>query len=315
VSSKPPSLSAILAVVHALLLPVRERDPRGRKPEYSDELMVALVIFERAWGFSSSKQMLALLASTGENVPAEATFCERKQKLTAVILAALKQFFASGLSSVRLHLDSKKLPICSLGRAKRTQLPGARGIDIANQLPFFGLRLHTLVDDSGRLADVRLRPANVHDVKVAPELLKTLRYKVVTADKGYVSAPLRRRCSLQTVDFITKRRSNQLPNTVRERRLMRCHRRVETVFSQLDRLGLSHKVHVSTTGLYVHILAVLLAYCVLTFIRDYPSIVLAILKLHLFPNLGKMFSKSNFADPTKKRIAQSSIRLLPPPSL
>jgi hypothetical protein len=96
---------------------------------------------------------------------------------------------------------------------------------------------------------------------------------------------------------------------------MRCHRRVETVFSQLDRLGLSHKVHVSTTGLYVHILAVLLAYCVMTFIRDYPSIVLAILKLHLFPNLGKMFSKSNFADPTKKRIAQSSIRLLPPPSL
>jgi hypothetical protein len=68
---------------------------------------------------------------------------------------------------------------------------------------------------------------------------------------------------------------------------MRHHRRVETVFSQLDRLGLSHKVHVSTTGLYLHILAVLLAYCVLTFIRDYPSVLLVALScLYLFPNLG-----------------------------
>lgn len=286
-SSKPPSLSAILAVVHALRLPVRERDPRGRKAIYSDELIVALVVFERTWGFSSSKQMLALLTSMGEQVPAEATYCERKRKLIAVILAVLKQFFTSGSGAARLHLDSKKLPVCSLGRAGRTQLPGARGIDIANQLPFFGLRLHALVDDSGRLADVRLRPANIHDVKVAPELLTPLRYKVVTADKGYVSAALRRRCSLHAVDFITKRRSNQIPNTIRERRLMRQHRRVETVFSQLDRLGLSHKVHVSPTGLYLHIFAALLAYCVLTFIRHYPSVVLtALASLRFFPNLG-----------------------------
>lgn len=124
-------------------------------------------------------------------MPAEATYCERKQKLIAVILAALKRFFALGASSARLHLDSKKLPVCSLGRAARTGLPGARGIDVANQLPFFGLRLHALVDDAGRLADIRLRPANVHDVKVAPELLAPLRYKVVTTDKGYQSAALR----------------------------------------------------------------------------------------------------------------------------
>ena len=186
-SSKPPFLAAILAVVHALLLPARERDPRGRKATYPDELIVALVIFERAWGFNSSKKMLALLASMGECVPAEATYCERKQKLIAVILAVLKQFFTSGSSSARLHIDSKKLPVCLLGRARRTQLPGARGIDVANQLPFFGLRLHALVDNSGQLADARLRPANVHDVKVAPELLNRLRYKVVTADKEGLS--------------------------------------------------------------------------------------------------------------------------------
>lgn len=278
-SSKPPSLSAILAVVHALLLPVRERDPRGRKATYPDELIVALVVFERAWGFNSSKQMLALLASMDEHIPVEATFCERKRKLTDVILAALTQFFASELGAPRLHLDSKKLPVCSLGRARRTRLPGARGIDIANQLPFFGLRLHALVNDLGQLADVRLRPANIHDVKVAPDLLAHLRYKVVSADKGYLSATLRRRCSLHAVDFVTKRRANQIPNTPRERRLMLHHRRVETIFSQLDRPGLSHKVHVSTTGLYLHIFAVLLAYCLLTFIRDCPSFVLAVLKL------------------------------------
>lgn len=69
-SSKPPSLAAIVAVVQSLLLPCRERDARGRKPKYSDELIIALVIFERVWGFSSSKKMLALLGSVGEAVPA-----------------------------------------------------------------------------------------------------------------------------------------------------------------------------------------------------------------------------------------------------
>ena len=139
----------------------------------------------------------------GEQVRAEATFCERKQKLIAVMLTVLKQFFASGSGAARLHIDSKKLPVCSLGRARRTKLPGARGVDIANQLPFFGLRLHALVNDSGRLADVRLRPANIHDVKVAPELLTHLRYKVVTADKGYLSATLRRRFSGNSGDYQT----------------------------------------------------------------------------------------------------------------
>ena len=68
---------------------------------------------------------------------------------------------------------------------------------------------------------------------------------------------------------------------------MRHQRRVETVFSQLDRLGLSHKVHVSPTGLYLHIFAVLLAYCVLIFIRDCPSVVLTGLYLPLpFPEFG-----------------------------
>jgi hypothetical protein len=178
VSKKPPSLGQIVEVVQPLLLPKRERDPRGRQPSYSDELIIGLVIFERVWGFASSKKMLALLASMGEQVPAEATFCERKQKLIAVILAVLKQVFASGSAAARLHIGLKELLVCSLGRAGRT----ARGIDIANQLPFFSLRLHALVDDSGRLADVRLWPANLHDVNGAPELLTHLRYKVVTAN-------------------------------------------------------------------------------------------------------------------------------------
>lgn len=39
-------------------------------------------------------------------------------------------------------------------------------MDVANQQPFFGLRLHALVDDTGQLADAKLQPANVHDAKL-----------------------------------------------------------------------------------------------------------------------------------------------------
>ena len=39
-----PSLQEIVAAVEALLLPRRKKAPQGRKPHYSDELIIALAV-------------------------------------------------------------------------------------------------------------------------------------------------------------------------------------------------------------------------------------------------------------------------------
>lgn len=145
-------------------------------------------------------------------------------------------------------------------RAGHTKLAGGYGRDHIHNTPFYGFRLHARVDDTGRLCAVLLRAANEHDVKVAPRLLGALSYTVVTADKGYLSRDLKTDLAQNAVDLVTPRRNNQLPPPERELNLYRGHRIVESVFSSLDRLGLSQRPYRSTVGCLLHVYATMLAY-------------------------------------------------------
>lgn len=97
-------------------------------------------------------------------------------------------------------------------------------------------------------------------MKVAPRLLDTLSYTIITADKGYISQDLKANLAPQAVDLVTPRRSNQLPPPKREQNLYQGHRIIETVFSSLDRLGFSDRPYRSNIGFILHIFSTLLAY-------------------------------------------------------
>ncbi|HEU4743361.1 MAG TPA: transposase [Meiothermus sp.] len=181
-------------------------------------------------------------------------------------------------------MDSKKLPTAALARAKRVRLPGRIGRDHANRTHFYGLRLHAQVDDRGYLRRVLLRPAQEHDVAVAVRLLRGLKYGVVPGDRGYLSRGLKAEVARQGVDLIARHKRNMRPHSERERRLstglagplerlhlLRGHRIIESVFSSLDRLGLSERPYRKTQGLIFHIYAVLLGYGLLKRMEHDPA--------------------------------------------
>lgn len=186
-----PSLQEIVAAIEALLLPRRKKAPQGRKPCYSDELIIALAVYQHLWRFRYAQVLLLWLRSQGEPVPAPSTFCERKAQLLGQMVLAVKALAALLNPPLRLRMDSKKLPTAALARAKRVRLPGRIGRDHANRTHFYGLRLHAQVDDRGYLRRVLLRPAQEHDVTVAVRLLRGLKYGVVPGDKGYLSRGLK----------------------------------------------------------------------------------------------------------------------------
>jgi len=64
---------------------------------------------------------------------------------------------------------------------------------------------------------------------------------VVTGDKGYLSRALKAQAAWQGVDLIARHKRNMRPHTRRERYFLRGQRMVESVFSSLDRLGLSER--------------------------------------------------------------------------
>lgn len=134
-------------------------------------------------GFRYAQQMLAVLRSLGQPVPAPSTFPERKAGpgFMGLLILAVKQLCAQGRAT-KQHLDSKKLEVVDSARAKRTKLTGRHGYDPIHQTRFYGFRLHARVDDQGSLCEVLLRSANEHDVKVAPRLLGTLSYTIVTGN-------------------------------------------------------------------------------------------------------------------------------------
>ena len=199
------------------------------------------------------------MISLGVKVPASSTFSERKAALLAQVVLAVKQL-CSGVQATRQHLDSKKLEVVDFARARRTGLTGAYGRDHIHNTTFYGFRLHARVTDTGKLCQLLLRPANEHDVSVAPRLLSDLSYTIVTGDKGYISKGLKADLAKSAVDLVTPRKSNQLPPPQREKNLYKGHRIVESVFSSFDRLGLSDRPYRSNTGLVLHVYTTILAY-------------------------------------------------------
>ena len=112
------------------------------------------------------------------------------------------------------------------------------GIAVANQMHFFGYRLHLLVTLQGVITNFVLPPARPHDVRVAPKVLEDEANLLVTGDAGYVSEPLAVELTKQDIILLTPAREGQSRRPHREmRRMLRSVRQlIETVGSQLERI-------------------------------------------------------------------------------
>jgi hypothetical protein len=281
-----PSLSRIVTTVKQLYLPKRNRAVQGCQPHYSDDLIVALAVYQHLAGFKYANAMLDSLAKQGLDIPAESTYSERKKLLLGSVILAVKALCGFGEHPRRVHMDSKQVATSEYARAARVKLPGSVGWDAINECYFYGLRLHSTVDDEGWLRRVVLRKAHEHDVTVAPRLLTGLSYTVVTGDKGYVSQPLRERFAPFAVDVIAKRRRNQNPAPARERFLLQQHKQVETTFSSLDTRGLLVRRYRKPWGLVFHLFSVLLADFFHRLFQQFPALGLLIPFSFLLSRIG-----------------------------
>jgi Transposase DDE domain len=267
-----PSLNRIVTAIVQLRLPLRKRAVQGVQPRFSDTFILALAVYQNISGFKFANAMLENLQAQGIDVPATSTFSERKKLLLGNIVVCIKALCQFAQKPVRVHMDSKKLPVAQLARASRVKLPGAVGWDAINKQYFYGLRVHGSVDDTGWLRKIVLGKANQADVKVAPKLLSGLSYTVATGDKGYIDKKLKAQFAKQGVDVVTKARKNQQPISQRENRLLEHHRQVETTFSGLDLGGLVMRVYRKPWGLVFHIMSVVMADFLKRLFGQFPSL-------------------------------------------
>jgi hypothetical protein len=175
----------------------------------------------------------------------------------------LLQQLLSSKAPLRL-MDSTKLPVCRDHRAKRHKVAkDIAGWGKNHQGFWFGLKLHASVDLQGRLCQIALTAANVHDAQAMPYILN-IHTKVAVGDSTYGASKMQGRIwrDYQAL-IVAPPHYKQIKKlmTSWQHTLLKARSKVETVFDYLkEHMGLVSSFPRSVTGLVLHYVRILLAY-------------------------------------------------------
>lgn len=186
-------------------------------------------------------------------------------------LSDLLAFIATTLGEVLMHgevfvIDSIPVPVCRRARARRCRKVRGReycGYCAAKKEKFFGWRLHLIATPDGIPVSFQLVPAGFHDLTPLHELAYVLPYGArLFGDKAYNSADDEASILAETgVRVVPIRKVNMQPHEwfLDELELREYRHTIETVNSQLEKMGVE-RLHARTnSGLELKVLASLVA--------------------------------------------------------
>lgn len=164
------------------------------------------------------------------------------------IVALLGEMFANGEVFI---IDSMPLPVCKRVRARRCKKVRGKpycGYCAAKREKFFGWRLHLICTADGIPVAFDLLPAAEHDLTPIHELTVGLPSGAsVFGDKAYISADDVQTIFEETgVRLVSMKRKNMAPNRwVDDFDLRQYRKRIETVYSQMEAMGVQ-RLHTRT---------------------------------------------------------------------
>ncbi len=232
------------------------------EPSYPALVMFKALLLQRWHGLSDPEMETALAdrlsfmafagLSLGDPTPGHSTIWRFREKLGVhglldkLLAEANRQIEAAGLMvkegtliDATLVTSAARRPRMDEGKTSATD-PEARFGTTNDRGRFaFGYKMHVAVDaGSGFVCDMKLTPANIQDVAVAPHLLDHAA-GVVYADRGYDSDGLRRELARRGLgDGLMRRKRGQplSPAEVeRNHELSLVRRAVESVFGTMKR--------------------------------------------------------------------------------
>jgi hypothetical protein len=224
----------------------QEKKLRGRGPEptLSDPEVLTMEIVGEFLGIDAEKDLYAYFKRHyAEWFPAlrgvhRTTFTRQMANLWVAKERLWRHLLSRRIDfdpSVSL-VDSFPMPVCRFARAYRCRLlpeESAFGYDETKKQTFYGLRAHLRVCWPGVVVGVDLAPANVHDLRMAEELLEGVEEGWVLGDRNYWSPDLAEQFEAEGVRLLAPYKSKKREEKPWPRWLVQKRRRIETVFSQL----------------------------------------------------------------------------------
>ncbi|MFW0717497.1 IS982 family transposase [Pedobacter sp. N23S346] len=218
----------------------------GPKPKFSDIEIIALSLTAEATGIISENHLFHILNSDYKldfpNILSRRQYNDRLKNLFKII-----EHVRNKIVSIMNHhtdvfaIDSMPMEICKLSREHRStfskghdfESPG-KGFCASQNRYFYGYKLHAICSPVGVIQQFDLSNAKIHDVHYLKDISHTFRNCIITGDRGYISASIKKslleKCN---ISLQVPGRSNQnvkvkVPKTFRIVR-----KRIETIFSQL----------------------------------------------------------------------------------
>ena len=232
---------AVFCLVDDWLADKRLRQ-RGPQPTLSDSEVLTMEIIGEFLGIDTDKGLyLFFRRHYGSWFPALRQVHRTTFSRQAANLWAIKaQLWRHVLSCIHCDplislVDSFPVPVCRFARAYRCRLfPewAAFGHDEVAKQTFYGLRAHVRISWPGAIVDLRLAPANVHDLTAAEDLLTGVQGWGL-GDRNYWSPKLAERLREQGLLLMAPYKSSKRERKPWPHWLTNTRRRIETVIGQL----------------------------------------------------------------------------------
>jgi hypothetical protein len=164
------------------------------------------------------------------------------------VVSLVAELYAQGEAFI---IDSMPVSVCKRARAPRCKKVRGKaycGYCAAKKEKFFGRRLHLICTADTVPVSFDLLPAAEHDLTPIHELTVALPAETTLfGDKGYIAEPDATIIFAATgVRFVTVRRRNMCPNSwPDDYDLQHYRKRIETIYSQLEAMGVQ-RLHVRT---------------------------------------------------------------------
>lgn len=258
------AIVTIYVVIDDLLKVMRYQDDVRARLSAAEILMVAIVAAQQFQ--NHHERALGVLYQTGYIAKFSVSRFNRRlhalKSLFSQVLTSLGELLAGGEVFI---IDAMPIPVCKLVRDKRcTKLQGREyyGYCVTKKQHFFGWHLHLVCDAQGIPVAFDWLPARWDELVAVQYLLADLPPgSQVVADKGYISVTDQQLAYVcGEIRLIPRSRRNMCPNSPEDVLLIRQHRPViETLFSQLEKMGIQ-RLHARTiNGLDLKLLASLAA--------------------------------------------------------
>ena len=192
-------------------------------------------------------------------------FNRRLHRLADWLRLALETLGALFADGEVFLIDSMPVPVCRRARARRSRKLRGRefcGYCAAKREKFFGWRLHLIGTTTGVPVAFDLVPGGLHDLTPIHELTYALPADAtVYGDKGYNGTADEATILADTgVRLVPIRKDNMRPNQWADKLALRAWRkRIESLYSQLEAMGVQRLRARTNPGLELKLHAALLA--------------------------------------------------------